>query len=106
GLWRTRALTGDYHGLQRCIRNEQQCNQRQADHYKKSESWHCRVPTRTPSTLSNLRRAPRLGPKVQLDQGTTGLSEYRRLLKTRKMFGHSGGEGKISVSARNSSNRR
>jgi hypothetical protein len=39
-------------------------------------------------------------------QGTTGLSEYRRLLKTRNMFGHSGGEEKISVFARKFSNRR
>src|SRR5215475_8874292 len=57
-LWQTDAVAGDYRrrtGFQRCIRNEQQRDQRQTDHCKKGESWHCRVPTRTPSTLSKLR---------------------------------------------------
>jgi hypothetical protein len=37
-LWQTGTLAGDYRrrpGLQRCIRNEQQCNQRQTYHRQK-----------------------------------------------------------------------
>ena len=43
-LWKTDAVAGDYHrrtALQRCIRNEQQCNQCKTYHTKKGENWHC-----------------------------------------------------------------
>jgi hypothetical protein len=51
GAGRTGALTSDYHGLQRCIRSEQQCNKHQTYYCKKGESWHCRVPTPHASAL-------------------------------------------------------
>src|SRR5262245_3121906 len=50
GFWRTGALTGDYHGLQHCIRNEQQCNEHQTYYCKKGENWH-RVQTPRASAL-------------------------------------------------------
>src|SRR5262249_43721191 len=78
GRWQTRALAGDYHRrtvLQRCIRNEQQCNQHQTYRCKKGESWHCRVPTaRALSTLTNSQAEP--SRLVELDQGPTGLAHF------------------------------
>ena len=50
---RTGALTVDYHGLQRCIRNEQQGNQRQADHCKKKRQLGI-VPTAATSMMAML----------------------------------------------------
>jgi len=48
GCWRGGALAGDLRRrtrLQRCIRNEQQCNQRQTYYDQKAKSWYCRVVT-------------------------------------------------------------
>ena len=71
GLWQTRALAGDYHrrtGLQRCIRNEQQCNQRQTCYHQKIENWHCHAPTPQFNALSN-------APFRKMTEGTTSLNE-------------------------------
>src|SRR4029077_13137368 len=57
GLRQTDAVAGDDHGrtaLQRCIRNEQQSDQRQTDHCKKGESWHCCAPDCATSALRRM----------------------------------------------------
>src|SRR5215471_1159038 len=82
-LWQTDAVAGDYWrrtGFQRCIRDEQQRDQRQTDYCKKGESWHCRVPTRTSRLFKFLVRARHLQAGEQLDValrvGSIALESY------------------------------
>jgi len=74
--WRGGALASDHHRrtrLQRCIRNEQQCYQRQTYHCQKAKSWYCRVVTHW-----NIRFRGGAGQSVSGDSRRFGVP---RLLK-------------------------
>src|SRR4030095_595607 len=91
GLWQT-ILAGDHRRrtfLQRCVRNEQQCNQHRTDHRKIGEDWHRRAPTAQAGRWIGAMWTGQCAPPSCLKrERLTGLSATDAWHRAESMMGH------------------